>query len=213
MIFRMRSSTSFPYGMICGFGRSCTALTIASESSAIPLPWIAMVGMTGTPSSPESFSDIDTDPFLRRKVHLVYGKDHRALQFRELERKEEVPFKGRCIDNVHDHIRVVVGDELAGDLLLGREGGDGVDAREIDHPDPLATVLEEPLCPLDGLSRPVADLLVNTGELVEGRTLADIGISCKGHHIFAFVIQTGLMAGSSRSHSLHPLIRPSPRMR
>ena len=148
-----------------------------------------MVGMTGTPSRPESFPVSIRIPFCVARSIWLSGKDHRAFEFRELEREEEVPFKGGCINNVHDHIRVVVGNELAGDLLLGRECGDGIDAREIDHPDPLATVLEESLGPLNGLSRPVADLLVNTGELVEGRTLADIGISGKGNHVFAFVIR------------------------
>ena len=136
------------------------------------------------------FVYIDTDPFLRRKVCLVKGKDHRAFEFRKLKREKEVPFKCGRIENVHDHVRVVVGDELAGDLLLSREGIDGVDAREIDHPDPLAPVLEETFCPLNGLSRPVADLLVNAGELVEGHTLADIGISGKGNHVFTFVIRS-----------------------
>ena len=144
-----------------------------------------------TEDLPESCG-VDADPFLRGKIHLVHGDDQGALQLGELEGEEEVPFQRGGIGDIDHNVRAVVGNKFAGDLLLGRERGDGVDPRKIDHADPFSPVLEETFRPFNRLARPVADVLVDTRQLVERRALAHIRVPGKGDNILPVI--TGISA-------------------
>ena len=73
---------------------------------------------------------------------------------------------------------------VAGDQLLHRVCGEGVDTGQIDHADPFAFVLEKALRPFDRLPRPVPDDLVDSGELVECHALTHIRIARKRDGVF-----------------------------
>ena len=64
-------------------------------------------------------------------VHQVEGDDHGALQLHQLQRKVEVALDVGGVDDVQNHVRRVLGDEVAGDVFLDGIGRERVDAGQV----------------------------------------------------------------------------------
>ena len=78
------------------------------------------------------------------------------------------------------------------------------------YPDPFLFVEQQSFRPLDGLSRPVPDDLVDTGKLVKYRILPDIYITCMCDYecsiLNAFILfGNAFFAPTTTAHPFSPL--------
>ena len=64
-------------------------------------------------------------------VHHVEGHHHRPPQLQQLKGQVEVAFKVGGINDVDDHVGLLLDDEVAADDFLHRIGAEGIDARQI----------------------------------------------------------------------------------
>ena len=124
---------------------------------------------------------LDPHPLLPGHVDHVQANDHRCRQGDQFRHQVEASFQGRRVDQRNDHLRPLPNDEFAGDDLLGRVGGQAVRARKVHQPVGRLIVDERALLPLYRLAGPVAYVLAETGEEVEERGLAHVGLAGKRH--------------------------------
>ena len=137
-------------------------------------------------------------------VHEVEGDDHGALQFHQLQREIEVALDVGGVDDVQNHVRRVLGDEVAGDVFLDGIGRKRVDAGQIDQSGLFALQVKMGLLALHGDAGPVAHILVGAGEGVEQRGLAAVGVARQSDgdaHACALLTYI-LRASSARSVSV-----------
>ena len=137
-------------------------------------------------------------------VHEVEGDDHGALQFHQLQREVEVALDVGCVDDVQNHVRRVLGDEVAGDVFLDGIGRKRIDAGQVDQSGLFALQVKARLLALHGDAGPVAHILVGAGEGVEQRGLAAVGVARQGDgdaHASTFLTWI-LRASSARSVSV-----------
>ena len=137
-------------------------------------------------------------------VHQVQGDDHGALQFHQLQGEIEVALDVGGVDDVQNHVRRVLGDEVAGDVFLDGIGRERIDAGQIDQSGFLALQVKARLLALHGDAGPVAHVLVGAGEGVEQRGLAAVGVARQGDgdaHASTFLTWI-LRASSARSVSV-----------
>ena len=131
--------------------------------------------------------EVDFVAVFAHQVDHVDRDHHRDSQLHQLSGEIEVPLDVGAVHDVDDGVGLF-GDQIAsGDHLLQRVGGKGVDAGQIlnDH---ILMALEAALLLLHRDARPVAHILVGTGQVVEQGRLAAVGIACQRNfdvHAFA----------------------------
>ena len=121
---------------------------------------------------------VDDVTALLQKVAHVEADDDRTSCLQDLGREVEVALEIRDVDEVDHGIRTISEKIVAGDDLLRRVRGEGVDARQVDK---RHVLVFSPVCHLllDRDARPVADIAVRSGQLVEERGLAAVRVSRK----------------------------------
>ena len=65
---------------------------------------------------------IDLYPPALQHIHHIQGDHHGPPQLRELKGEIQVPFNIGGVHHVHDHVRVIVDDEIPRDHFLRRIG-------------------------------------------------------------------------------------------
>ena len=123
---------------------------------------------------------IDPDPLFLRHVQHVHRDDDRRAQEEELRQEVEAPLEDGGIHQKDDDIGRFMDDEVAGDPLLLRECRQAVGAGEIDDAEFVSFRRVGALLLLDGLSRPVADVLRKPRQDVENRRFSRIGLAGEG---------------------------------
>ena len=117
------------------------------------------------------------------EIHHVHDEDDGAAEIEYLMNEVEVPLEICGVDDAEDAVGLrrvgpAAEEDVAGDRLVGRAGGERVGARKIDELDRLA-VLRVGLAHLllDRDARIVAHFLLQAGEGVEERALAAVWIA------------------------------------
>ena len=136
-------------------------------------------GNYGNPKLELKGIHVDGAAILPYLIHHVKRYDYRQAQLYELQRKIEIAFDIRGIDDVYDAIRVTLEYEIPGNDLLVREGRQGIYARGINDRDIIMTADDTALA-VNGDTGKVADMLVRSRKLVEQRGLAAVLVSRKG---------------------------------
>ena len=150
---------------------------------------------------------VDLYPLGLRHVHLVEGDYHVGLQLQELDGEEEVPLKGRGVEDVDEDIGVLDGDVLPAHQLLDGVGGEAVDPREVDYVHHVFPEHKGPLRPLHCLPRPVPYVLVEPSELVEDDALPDVGVpSERNTDGFLYIPNVSLPATPTMMSVLHRIL-------
>ncbi len=149
-------------------------------SSRMPRFFVATIGTTGMPRDSLQGVGIDPDPLFLRHVQHVHRDDDRRAQEEELRQEVEAPLEDGGIHQKDDDIGRFMDDEVAGDPLLLRECRQAVGAGEIDDAEFVSFRRVGALLLLDGLSRPVADVLRKPRQDVENRRFSRIGLAGEG---------------------------------
>ena len=133
---------------------------------------------------------VDPVAVLAGDIDHVQRDDHRDAQLGELRGQVEVALDVRRVHDVEDRVRLFIHQIAAGDDLLQRVGGEGVDARQVLNDDVLRAA-QPALLLFDRHARPVAHILVAAGEVVEHGGLSAIRVARQGNldrHRFASFI-------------------------
>ena len=149
-------------------------------------------GRRGDDGAAELFGqagDVDLVAVFLHQVHHVQRDDNRHAQVHDLAGQVQVALKVRCVDQVDDGIGAALKQVVARHDFLGRIRRQRVDARQVrDGHVLVARVLA--LFLLDGNARPVANVLVGAGQVVEHRRLAAVRVAGKRNadsHVQPFV--------------------------
>ena len=119
---------------------------------------------------------VDLVTVLADQIHHVDGNDHRDAQLQQLGGEVKVALDVGAVDDIQNSVRAVIDQILTGDDLLQRVGRQRIDARQVLDDD-LLVALQNALLALDGDARPVADVLIRAGKIIEQRGLAAVGVT------------------------------------
>ena len=124
---------------------------------------------------------LDPHPLHLGHIHHVEPHHHRYRQAEEFGHQVEVALQGGGVHDGHHHVGPLPDDEVAGDPLLRRVGRQAIGARQVHDAHEKAVVVVRPHLLLNGLARPVAHVLVQTGQHVEDGRLAHVGLAGQGN--------------------------------
>ena len=156
--------------------------------------------------------DADGAAVLADLVHHVEREHHGHIQLHELHGQVEVALDVGRIHDVDDALGLVAQQELAGDQLLARVRGHGVDARQVGD-QRVRVAPDDAVLAVDGHAGEVAHMLAGAGELVEERGLAAVLVAGEreGEHraggkrmlirldvVLAALAQTGVRGAAAR---------------
>ena len=110
-------------------------------------------------------------------VHLIERDDHGPLELHQLKREIEIALDAGRVDDVEHDVGMMLRDEMARDVLLDAIGREGIHAGQIDKQRLVVPQAEARFLALDGDARPVADILIGTGQRVEQRGFAAVRIA------------------------------------
>ena len=96
-------------------------------------------------------------------------------------------FEVGSIQHDHDGVGMFVENEIAGDQLFGRIGGQAIGAGQIDDTQRHVFVPASALDFFDGDAGIVADMVAGAGQQVKDGCLAAVGVAGEGHEKFFFV--------------------------
>ena len=128
---------------------------------------------------PGQLPEIDAVPLLPHQVHHVHGHHHGDAQLRELGGEVEVPLQVRAVHDIQDGVGPVVDEVIPGHHFLQRIGGQGIDAGQVGDGH-VVVLFQLALFLLYRDAGPVAHILGGTGEGVEQRRLAAVGVARQG---------------------------------
>jgi len=156
---------------------------------------------------PAQAVDVNRDALLGQLIQHVDGDDHRQAELLQLHGQIQVALQIRAVDDVDDQIRMLIHDEVTRDDFLHRIGGKRVDARQVNQRDLVLLVVEHAFLFLNRDARPVADMLLGTGQTVEQRGLAAVGIADQCYGLPLHSGSTSIRSASSlRRLSSYPRI-------
>ena len=138
-------------------------------------------------------------------VYHVQSDHHRQSELEQLSGEIEVALQVACVDDVDDHVHALLEQKVSSDDLLLRICGQAVDPGEIDDAEDAIVGPDRALFALDGYARPVADVLVRAGELVENGGLPRVGVAHQGDYYF---LSIGFHTSSLTTAPVR--LRPSP---
>ena len=130
---------------------------------------------------------VDGDAVPPGLVHQVQEDHHAVGDVEDLEDKVEVPLETGGVDHHYGDIGTPEENEVARDLLVHTARLERVGAGKVHHLHPLALMGKGAFSPHDGLPGPVAGVLPETGEGVEDRALADVGVAGQRDEIVPLV--------------------------
>ena len=113
---------------------------------------------------------------LLNDVHLIEGNDHGKAELHQLGGEVQVAFEIRCVHDIQDRTCVAACEVIACDDFFVRVRRKRIDTGKVDEFDFLVA-FEGTRLALDRYARPVADILMVAGELVEQRRLARVRIT------------------------------------
>ena len=116
-------------------------------------------------------------------VHHVEGDDHGDAQLHQLKGQVKISLNIGGVYDVDDGSGILLKDEVSGDDLFGRVGGEGVDAGQI-HQDGIPVVLDGTFLLFHCHAGEVAHMLVAAGEAVEEGGFAAVLVARQGEKIF-----------------------------
>ena len=122
--------------------------------------------------------DVDLVAVLLDEVHHVEGDDHRQTQFKNLRGQIQVAFQVGRVDQVDDDVRVAIEKIVARDDFLRRIRRERIDAGKIGNRDILVFGVLAFLL-FNSNARPVANILVGAGQVVEHGRLAAVRVAGK----------------------------------
>jgi len=114
-------------------------------------------------------------------VAHIEGQYERHAQFHELDRKVQVPFEVRGVDNVHDHIGLFVDEKISCYQFLGGIGRQAVCPGQIDDLHFHIAIPTIAFFALDRDAGIIPYVLSGAGEFIEYSCLPRIGVACKGN--------------------------------
>ncbi|MNH02823.1 hypothetical protein D3C79_620690 [compost metagenome] len=119
------------------------------------------------------------DAALLQQIHLVEHHHHGQAQLPQLQGEIEGAFQIGGVDDVEQQIRLLALHEAAGDLLVQARllVGQGIDAGQVHQLIVMTGGGELAHLLVDGDPAPVAHLLAGTGQGVEQRGLAAVGVA------------------------------------
>jgi hypothetical protein len=145
-----------------------------------PLPPVADRLHDRCPQQLREHAAVDLQAPVGGQVRLVERQQQRGPQLQQLRGEVQVPFEVRGVHDVDDHVGLPLHNELAGDDLFLRVGGQAVRARQVDDLHVPVAVADEAGLDLDGDAGIVAHVLAGAGEGVEQGRLAGVGIAGEG---------------------------------
>ena len=122
--------------------------------------------------------DVDLVAVLLDEVHHVEGDDHRQAQFENLRGQIQVALQVGRVDQVDDDVRVAIEKIVASDDFLRRIRRERIDAGEVGNRDILVLGVLAFLL-FNSNARPVANVLVGAGQVVEHGRLAAVRVAGK----------------------------------
>ena len=150
--------------------------------------------------TPRERPEIDGDVVALSLIDEVDAQHRPIGDLQHLQNHVYVALQARGVGHHHCHIGLTEENEVAGDLLVLRGGGQRVGARQVDDAIALAAEVEEAFGLAHGLARPVAGVLFEPREAVENGALARVGIAGEGHDIARFASRLAVTAqGVERS--------------
>ena len=91
-------------------------------------------------------------------IHHIQSQDDRFFQFQQLQSQIKIPFQGRCINYVNDHIHLAVLNAAPCHDFLNGIGGQAVNTRKVNDLDGSPFITGAALYTLDCHTRPVCNL-------------------------------------------------------
>ena len=122
--------------------------------------------------------DVDLVAVLLDEVHHVESDDHRKSQFENLRGQIQVALQVGRVDQVDDDVRVAIEKIVASDDFLRRIRRERIDAGEVGNRDILVFGVLAFLL-FNSNARPVANVLVGSGQVVEHGCLAAVRVAGK----------------------------------
>ncbi len=136
-----------------------------------------------------------------RLVHEIQADHHPVGDLHHLQGQVEIAFQARGVHHDQRHIRLAEQHEVSGNLLIRARRQQRIRAGQIDELVAAALKQETTLSARDGLPRPVARVLTQSGQRVEHRALAHIRIAGQSHDVFR------LADVHSHADQLHRIVR------
>ena len=122
--------------------------------------------------------DVDRVAVLLDEVHHVEGDDHRQAQFENLRGQIQVALQVGRVDQVDNDVRVAIEKIVARDDFLRRIRRERIDAGKVGNRDILVLGVLAFLL-FNSNARPVANVLVGAGQVVEHGRLAAVRVAGK----------------------------------
>jgi len=129
---------------------------------------------------------IDPDAPFAGLVDHIQGQYGFGDDLQYLQNQIQIAFQPRGIGYNKRHIRFVENQKITRHLFVFRGGHQGIGAGQIHHFVHFVAVAEITFLAFDGFSGPIAGMLMQTGQAVEKRTFARIGITGQSHQIIIF---------------------------
>ena len=126
---------------------------------------------------------VDAQAALLGQVHHVEGQHDGGLEFEQLDGEVKVPLQVRGVNDVDHDGRPLVEDVLPRDGFIDRQGAERVDTRQVHDANLGVAVAIGSFQAFDGHAGPVAHALPRTGQIVEERGFAAIGIAGNGDRV------------------------------
>ena len=129
------------------------------------------------PQTPGEQLKVELYAFALRFVHQIDAYHDAPRYLKRLQNKIQVPLKAGRVAHNDDRVRLPEADEIPRDLLLGRVRHQRISAGDIDHDVGAPAGGASPLSVRNGLSRPVARVLVQAGQGVEHGAFSHVRVS------------------------------------
>ena len=138
---------------------------------------------------------IDLVACLLDQIHHVDGHHNGDAQLGQLGGQVQVPLQVGAVDDVQDGIGALADQIVTGHHFLQSVGGQGVNAGQVGD-DHIIVLFQLAFLFLNGNTGPVADELVGTGQGIEQRGLATVGVACQSNPnglVFHVTYETSLL--------------------
>ena len=122
--------------------------------------------------------DVDGIPALFHHIHHVDGHHHGDAQLRQLGGEVEIALQISAVHDVEDGVGPLCHQILPGHHLLHGIRREGIDAGQV-HDGHVLVSLQPALFFLHSDPRPVAHILIGTGQGIEQRRFAAVRIACQ----------------------------------
>ena len=136
---------------------------------------------------------VDFVPSFLHLIHKIQCQHHRPLQLQQLYGEIQVSLQIGGIHNINDAVRTFPNDKITGHDLLHRVGGQGINAGQIHHCQLCPAQMSRSFFFLYCNARPVAHILIGSGQGVEQGRLTTVRVACQGDAHRAAVVGRGII--------------------